>query len=442
MLLVLGFSTMFFVMSNNFNNMSLQSVDNFSKYYGETVAHNIAVSAANLAATKIFFDNDWTTGFPKTSYGGGYFTTNVTTTAYLNQKTVETVSEFGDYVDTVRVKLQPSKFSKFAYYSAYEPSNIWWTTGDTVWGPMHVQGELAVKNRPVFMGKVTCENGIYYDPNDGYWDYEEAGGHYETRRVRRRVGRRWRWVEETYWVVDYTRTWVPTADPQFLGGFEQGIDQDLPTDGVTNLLTSASTDGYVFSGQDTVYITFEEDSISYKFTNNGAETTVLGSDLTANGTIVAENAVLHLQGTVRGQYTVGVSGNSSANGKIFLDDDIVYYEDPRDIASSTDMLGIVAYNDIIITDNIPNSSDINIHASMYSENGGFGSENHTTRPAGGNINLLGGIQQSERKAVGTFDNFGTVSGFSKRYKYDDRLMLASPPSYPGTGAFEIVSWYE
>jgi hypothetical protein len=106
------------------------------------------------------------------------------------------------------------------------------------------------------------------------------------------------------------------------------------------------------------------------------------------------------------------------------------------------MLGIVANNDILIADNTPNSSDINIHASVYSENGGFGSENYASRPAGGSINLLGGIQQSERKAVGTFSGETIVSGFSKKYRYDDRLMLASPPSYPGTGAFEIVSWFE
>lgn len=442
MLLVLGFSTIFLVISNNFNNLTVDSVRNFSNYYEKTVAHNIAVSAANMAATKMFFDNDWEVGFPKTAYGGGFFETTVEyEDTFTNTKIIETISEFNEITDTVRVILQPSKFSKFAYFSAYEPSNIWWTSGDTVWGPMHVQGELSIKNSPVFWGKVTCQNGIHYDPNDGHYEYVEDGGHWETRWVWERVGWRWRRVEQTYWVVDYKEVFVPDADPKFYGGFESGVDRPLPTDGVSNLKSVAQSNGVVFSGQDTVYITFDTDSIKYKFGKNEPETAALASTFTTNGTIFAENSVLRLKGTVEGQFTVGVSANSSSNGKIFLDDDIVYKTDPR-ITNSQDMLGIVADNDVMITDNVPNSNDINIHASIYSENGGFGSENYNTRPAGGSINLLGGIQQSTRRAVGTFSGSTTVSGFSKRYRYDERLMLASPPSYPGTGAFEIVSWYE
>jgi hypothetical protein len=56
--------------------------------------------------------------------------------------------------------------------------------------------------------------------------------------------------------------------------------------------------------------------------------------------------------------------------------------------------------------------------------------------------LLGGITQNIRRAVGMFGSSGTTSGFSKRYRYDERLMLASPPYFPGTGSYEIVSWYE
>lgn len=32
--------------------------------------------------------------------------------------------------------------------------------------------------------------------------------------------------------------------------------------------------------------------------------------------------------------------------------------------------------------------------------------------------------------------------YSKSYRYDDRFMTASPTHFPGTGGFEIVSWYE
>ena len=65
-----------------------------------------------------------------------------------------------------------------------------------------------------------------------------------------------------------------------------------------------------------------------------------------------------------------------------------------------------------------------------------------TRKVGGNINLIGGIIQDTRQAVGTFSGGKIVSGFAKQYKYDDRFLVASPPFFPGTGGYEIVSWYE
>jgi hypothetical protein len=53
-----------------------------------------------------------------------------------------------------------------------------------------------------------------------------------------------------------------------------------------------------------------------------------------------------------------------------------------------------------------------------------------------------GIIQNTRQAVGTFNSGVIKTGFSKSYRYDDRFMTASPPFFPGTGGFEIVSWYE
>ncbi|MBN1301901.1 MAG: hypothetical protein JW995_11860 [Melioribacteraceae bacterium] len=415
-LIVLGFSTIFLFVGYNFNRLTVDSVDNFSDYFEKTISHNIAISGANIAANKIFFDNNWADGFQDIPFSGGTYSTYVN--ASSTTITVTTISSYKGYIDTVRVILQPSKFSKFAYYSAYEPSNIWWTSGDTVWGPMHVQGDLNVAYEPVFFGKVTCQNDL------------NTYGHYE-----------WKYVQVSTWRWEWRQVWVSDSDPQFLGGFENGVDLPMPADGVSNVeLVSAG--GAKFTGQDTVFLTFDTDSIKFRFSKNDPDTSVLATSFAPNGVIFAQNSVLRLKGTVKGAYTVGVSSNSISNGKVFLDDDLIYETDPQVNPASTDMLGIVAKNDIMITNNTANNSNINIHASMYSESGGFGAEDYASRPVGGNINLLGGIQQSTRRAVGTFSSGGTVSGFNKRYMYDDRFMLASPPAFPGTGAFEIVSWYE
>ena len=120
--------------------------------------------------------------------------------------------------------------------------------------------------------------------------------------------------------------------------------------------------------------------------------------------------------------------------------------DPRSNPGSTDLLGIVAQNNVFVSDNLANSTNINVDASIYAETGGFGAQDYNTRPLSGTINLYGGVQQNGRIPVGDYvtngSNLYLVSGFLKNYRYDNRLLTIAPPGYPFTGMFEIVSWYE
>jgi hypothetical protein len=396
--LVVGFSLIFLTIGKNFGGLSTSAVDNLTDYYTETVAHDIAVTGANMAANKIFFDPTWTAGYNNVNYQNG--TLNVTVTvldAFKNIRQITSTGNFNGTTSTASVTLQPSKFSKFAYYSISEGGTIWWISSDTVWGPFHTQDYLRASGKPVFWGKATTKKNLI-----------KANS---------------------------------SSIPYFYGGFEKGVDLPLPTDGLTPLENAATAGGLKITGKDTVYITFAVDSIKIKYAYNGPTTTYLTSGSSPNGVIFAKDAVVRLQGKVKGQYSVVASG-TSPKGKIFLDDDIVYNTDPRVDPSSEDMIGIIAKNEILITENAVNNDDINIHGSIYSESAGFGAQNYDTRPVGGNINLLGGIIQNTRKAVGTFSGSTINHGFAKRYRYDDRLMFSSPPMYPGTGAFEIVSWKE
>ena len=128
-------------------------------------------------------------------------------------------------------------------------------------------------------------------------------------------------------------------------------------------------------------------------------------------------------------------------GNVYLDNDIVYYNDPGIDPNSTDLLGIVAKNNVQIANNLANSSDINVHASIYAEQGGFGAGWSSFTQPNGFINLYGGIQNKTRVQIGVINN-GNIWGFNRRYKYDERLMIMAPPGYPGTGDLEIVSWLE
>jgi|APLow6443716910_1056828.scaffolds.fasta_scaffold44541_1 hypothetical protein len=402
LLLIMGFSLIFMVVSKNFGDVSNRAVDNFIDYHKETVAHDIAVSGANIAANNIFMDPTWDDGYDDVPFQNG--TMNISVEILDPYKNIRQVTAQGTYkghTHTAKVTLAPSKFSKFAYYSVSEGGTIWWTGSDTVWGPFHTQDYLRAHKHPVFFGKATTKRNLIYYKNES------------------------------------------TDKPYFFGGYEQGVNLPLPTNAVDDMEAIADDDGFKLSGHDTVYITFDRDSLRYRYSYNAKNTVVYLPSAAPNGLIFAKDCVVRLNGVVQGQYTLGCSSNMSAGkGTIYLDNDIVFSKDPRIYPTSNDLLGICAENNVLITNNTPNQSDINIHGSIYCEKGGFGAEKYDTRPKSGNINLLGGIIQNTRKAVGTFDSNGLKTGFAKRYKYDDRLMIASPPFFPGTGGFEIVSWYE
>ena len=442
LLLIMGFSAIFLVFGYNFNSMSNRTVENFSDYYKETIAHNLASSGANLASNAVFVDNNWTTGYSNIHMNGGIINVNVQIiNAAQNIKKITSLATFEGEVDTVEVILSPSRFSQFAYYSENEGNNIWWTAKDSVFGPFHTQDNLRVDNHPVFgvVGyRTTIRGSLIYHDNEN------------------------------------------SDKPVFHGSFQNGVDEPLPSNGLQPLRDAADDDGYkitqstsstttteqhwidshwervhgswqYISGHyenvittstsvDTVYITFIQDSVKVKLGISKPSSTYRTSEIAPNGVIYAQGMDVRVKGTIGGQFTVVGDGN------IYLDDDILYAHDPKTNPASTDLLGIVAQNNVYITNNSA-TQNIKIDAAIYCQEGGFGAEDYDTRSVGGNINLLGGITQNIRRAVGTYttDYWGNLSiqhGFNKRYRYDERLMQMFPPFFPTTGGFSIVSWKE
>ncbi|MEW6701201.1 MAG: DUF4900 domain-containing protein [Bacteroidota bacterium] len=405
LMLVLGFSLIFMVAGKNFNEMATGTVQNFSDYYRDAKAHHLTASGVNLVTNKIFLNNS--TGDQIFNYNFGEPKDEGTITVILRtidpSQNIKELISIGKYKGTTartRILLKPGSFSEYAYFSNSEGEDIWWTTRDTVWGPMHTNWQLRVADRPVFMGRVTIDGRLVKFSN--------------------------------------------RANPQFLGGFKTGVNIPMPSNGVSKVSNAAASTAK-FIGKNLVYLEFRGDSIRYKFSSSGPYTYVLASTFAPNGVIFAENAELRIKGNVKGKYTIGASGTGGNRGKIFLDDDVTYNTDPRVNPASQDLLGIVAERDVVITQNSANNNDIRIDASIYTQNGSFTAENYQGRPVSGAIYLYGGITQNARGPVGTFRSGSTTvieSGFSKRYRYDGRLAIASPPAYPGTDSFKIISWFE
>jgi hypothetical protein len=397
--LVLGFSILYMMLGNNSSKLSTQTIENMADYHAKTITHNIAVSGTNLACNQLFLDGNWNDGYSNVDFESGSFTASIQVLdPWRGIKKLTTTANYGGVNKNIEVIFQPSSFSKFAYLSINDPTNLYWSSKDTIWGPFHSEGNINAYQHPVFKGKATTKGSVKYyssEANDA---------------------------------------------PRFLGGFESGVSLTFPPSGLDNLKSMANDDGHVFTGNDTVYVTFVGDSIKYKYNYNTPTTSVLASSFAPNGIIYGENTILRLQGVVSGRYTIACNG-TSPKGNIYLDDNLTYSTDPRTNPDSKDMLGIVSKNNVLIAENAANKSSINIDASIYCEKGGFGAGWPSFTSPNGNINLYGGIQNYSRVQIGVIHG-SDIWGFSRNYKYDERLMIASPPGYPGTGQLEIVSWFE
>ncbi len=409
LIVVIGFTLTLLAVGQKFGSLSNRAVENYVDYQTETVAHNIAVSGANIAANAIYMNPTWNDNYNDVPYQGGYLDLSVDIIdADLGYREITSRGTFQGKSSEMKLRIAPTNFSEYAYYSTYEKSgpsggNIWWTGNDTVWGPFHTQDRLRVYRHPSFLGARTSHKGsIEY--------YEKKS----------------------------------KDSPIITGLYEPGKNIEIPPQAVENLEASADDDGLKFKDKDTLYLVFDRDTLRYKYNYSSNYTALYLPSAAPNGLIYAKNMVVRLKGVVKGKYTVGCSSSTSSTGKgtIWLDDNIVYDTNPITNPDSKDLFGIIAENYVWITENAANKNDINIQASVFSEKWGFGAHNYDGRPVSGDINLFGGIQQNYRQPVGTFGTSGIKSGFTKQYRYDWRLQFMSPPFYPGTGGFRIVSWFE
>ena len=409
---VIGFAVAFSVYQIKLNRAVVLNQDNYNKYYSETVVHDAVLSAMNVGINKVW-DEDWTNG--TLSFVIDNCSTNVVVTP-IGPDTVKLKVNAWRYIfdDVLFAGFGQSrrlKDSVVAYFNYDKPASkffwftndegmVYWVSGDTVWGAIHTNTTIRTSGAPVFYGKVTANNGI--DPTPG----------------------------------------TPASDAHFYGGWEIGINNSIPTD-MTKLVNKAiAGNGGAPTNTKSVYNTettfeFLADGRVIRTVSGAPADTVLLTDI-ASTDVIYSTADIRIKGTFNGQLTL------YSTGDIWIDDDIVYADNPNVNPNSDDVLGLVASNDIIMTDNAANNSDITIQAAIMAINGSFKAENHGTRPVSGTIDFTGSILQESRGAVGTF-SWGTntiLSGFLKKYRYDTRFGVIAPPYYPTIRELQLAAWWE
>ena len=410
LLLVLGLSTIFAIMGKNLMNFTNSASDNFYDYYTGTRAHNIAVSGANMSANKLFLNKSWVQGFQDLSIDGGELNVIVDTFQTFNRR-IYSIGTYRGASDTVIVTLQPKNFAQYGnFYNSMK--NVWWATGDTLRGPFHTNDYLQCYGKPVFMGYTTTQKGV--------------------------------------------KLYNKYAHPELNGGLETGVYIPLEFD--TSLIRIAAyQNGKIFrdttGSNNVVDVKLELKSngnveYSLNIANHGwtPDVTVPLKTLAPNGVIYVEKGNVSIKGTLNGRLSIVTSkkGSSSA-GKIHITDDVRYNKDPRIYKNSTDMLGLIAEQNVQL-DFDASRGDIDIMASIYSQNDGLVIENYKNYPGAHNMNLLGGIIAERVRATATYGwnghDYYVTHGYSYVHKFDERFYNDVPPYFPKTKYFKIVSWLE
>jgi len=310
-------------------------------------------------------------------------------------------SVFNGRTTYTEVLMQQDSFSKYSYFTHIESDNIWFMSKDTLTGPVHTNGIFHIAGSPVFNGFVTS-------PND--WE-----GH-----------------------TSYTN------EPEFNGGsnFSTTTKQLPDPNGsqTAQLKNLAQSRGLFFDNP--IEVRMQGDTSPEKITvfeKVDSYTTVehTVSKAEYNEGAIASSQKVEIQGTLKGRLTVYSESDVEILG------DLKYNTHPVTDSTSTDLLGIVSANNILVdrdAHTTEGTGDLTLHASMMAINGSFSVEDYASGSPRGQIHLLGGLLQYERGPVGTFSSGGIQSGYSKNYVYDTRLLSTIPPSFPRESPFSIVYW--
>jgi hypothetical protein len=409
LVLVLGFGVLLVKIAFNMNELETKAVDNVSMYLENTVSHNLALAGANVALSMVY-QNPSTRGvvtappvFSSGPFAGGKYTAQMDSLnpSLLRLRTISDYEGLHDTVDVAfRTQLSQS-FSMFAWMTNFE-GNVFWVTGDTVWGQVHSNGTLHVDGRPVFWEKVTTAKK--FDPKPG----------------------------------------VGTNHAIFKNGYETGVATiELPHD-LSEIITASTFGGKHYTSE--IWLTLSpgtgdnNDGMVYVRSSSGGPVidSVTIGDLSFNGVILGNQRV-HVSGTLDGKLTI------ASLQDLYIENDLLYETNPLN-GNSDDLLGLVAENDVVVADNAANNNNCEIDAAIFSRTSSFTAEHYNTRPVSGQLRVLGGIVQDERGEIGTYSGSSINHGFSKRYRYDSRLADPNfrPPSFPGfyTQTLQISGWWE
>jgi len=323
----------------------------------------------------------------------GYYSVTVTqlTTGVFQSYRLTSTGTYRNASRRIELTVQQISFARYGYLSNDEDQLFWWgsrpiwfITGDLLHGPFHTNDRLNISGDPIFDGPVSSVS-----PTINYYN----GG-------------------------------PPNDNPVFEESLSLGVSP-IPMPSTADMIDSLSVQaeasgGLRLSGNSIVMLLPDG---TMNVTNEAMEWENENMPIPSNGALFVSDGYVDVSGTLNGQLTIGT------NRSIYIVGNLIYHDHPSVNPSSTDIMGLVAQNNVYVDQYAP--FDISIDAYIVALNTSFGVENYASGLKGV-ISLYGGITQYRRGPVGTFNsNTGErVSGYSKNYNYDPRLSGMAPPYFP------------
>jgi len=360
---------------------------------------------------------------------------------------------------TIEAVVQGDSFAKYSSFTGQETlgnstEKCWFRTGDVVEGPVHSNGEISVywdqnvSGQPIFLSQVTTSDSFSYSPENPLSEND-----YRKIFLNGSTG-----FELNVAPISYPTDVTPLKLASL------GAISEPNNNGVYLSIAGGIISGGIFLQGDINQVRFSVDAsnnqvitinqsesitiIALNQNNNTTTYTAPNGTVTTynglpNGVIFGTGHIADLSGIINSRITL-VTDNKNTNNFVNITNDLVYAQDPRTHPEYTACLGIVA-PDITIDDNAP--SEININAAIMASDttgshGSFSVKNYSSIPVKGHINLLGGVIQHWRGAVGTtWLNDGSIrSGYLKNYHQDIRFQFNPPPYFPTTGKYTVRFW--
>jgi hypothetical protein len=415
-ILVMGFAFVLGYVSMNLNKFATEAVGNMTGYFENSASHNLALAGANAGLAKFYQDTSWhatlTESFDDNTLRGSFTVGVVNLTgnrAMLRSVSTYPSSAWGNLHDTVEVyfnTVATNPLTQYAWF-ANNNGNVFWQNGDTVWGRAHANGNVHIAGAPVFMNKFTTAKK--FDP---------------------------------------PKPGTGTNQAIFKNGYETGVATIPYPTSLAGVVTASNSGGKHYTNDISVQL------LPGTAGNNDGLAAVLNLSTGVRDTVQLGNAGFN--GVILSDGNVSVSGvldgrlSVASLKDVKVTDDCTYEQNPR-FGSSDDQLGLIAANNVVVSDNAANHSNCAMYSAVFTLTGSVVAENLASLPVCGDLTIYGCVIQNTEQEVGVYLAKGggrskLKAGFWKDFKYDARLANpnSAPPYFPGynVATYAITNWWE